>query len=1236
MLKKIVLILTFFGLACAAFLASVWLDNSPTVPTARSSGQSGPRVNLLQTRPSSQPTGTFAYRGAEIQPGDGFMIRVFNPDGEARIVFQATKCNPLSDTEFHVTQPTARVLLPGGQLAYVRADEGHIVVQRDDRNNYNPKRGKLVGNVQLSIDRTKPEWRKANPELAEPEDHPDAITKVWMDDVSFDLDLARLHTDGPLLVQSVDATIEGRGLTLVWNEANRRIKLLRIAEGKRAIVQMKSLMHLGIGGAQKDAEAAVLAAQEVDIETALADRPVVLEDEPVAADEEADSAGDGERIPTITLADLEDTEEPLDKDRIDTYRIVFRGGIVAEQRQGLRVVGRMKAELLEMLRDFGSQERSAVEHAPTAAGRKSAAGRGEKRATPNPAVGGRSVAGPIAAKPVPHDAPTAAPPSAAGGMVKADSTLVLRWSGELVVTPVEATETQPATGSRFHLIAEGNPLQLHDRESGDATCRRLEYRDETQEVWLFGDAERLVTLQADADRQLAGERIFLDRKNGIARVEGPGRMTDARTTQEREAQDECIRNELAKLARQHGAAKKTEHDRDGITITWKHGVEVHFAPLESSQTQGFGKTPGIAGGKEYLKSAVFRGEVSFDQPGQSMAADRIDIVFAPPKAEPVEGEHGVAAESLLAQGNVRMANDESVITCDRLEVEMTTDDTGRNVPRIGKASGNVVARQGKQEIRASDQMIVTLESLPKPVDPQERERLATAAQACGYTPESEAWKAIEQKLESRRRIIVRTLNARGDIAVRDADEQVDVGADVLDCAFDDDQQISRALVMGSKESPAHVAMSDFYIRGPQVNFRLSDQTAEVPDEGVLRFFTKQDFSGRRVDEPVPVVITWREGMSFRGQQNIGRFSGAVRAVSEGTILDCRELTLRFENVPEDKTASRPAEEGPDSRWIAGKVIDLIRDRDKGESSASAASISKGIRKRLIHIHAIGDAVVASSEYAKPARQFGPFSGIMAAIMPDALQPQAQEPSREDQKLLSFVRINGPRITVDLNNEHMVVEGAGNLLVLDYRMPEGRPTATPPQSGLAPAAVGSLRSSGPSQTVFTWQNSMSYLNRRCVAVLDNRVIMKHVAGSEVAMPDQVAAAMKIDPRSLASLKSRRAELTCENLVVEFARNRNRDSQESSSLSSATELKSFQASHRVRMQENNRAVEGELVTYDSGTGLIRIQGSPQLPAWAADIDEKTGAVPGSWRGQELEWNLNTGVVRVTGASITAQGR
>ncbi|MBI4581811.1 MAG: hypothetical protein HY718_19095 [Planctomycetes bacterium] len=1217
MLKKAVKAFAIFALVGVAYLAYQWQDTTPT--WARRSA-APPDVRLLRsstTAPGSQPAG-MNINGNIVSPGQAPIIRVIDPEtGESKYLFQATSWAPLSETTFHLTQPTARVLLPGGQLAYVRADEGEIVLQRDAKGNYNPRRGQLSGHVQLLIDRTKPEWRKQNPERVDPQEHADAVYKIWMDDVAFDLDLARLETDGPILVQSTDATVEGRGLTLIWNEVNRRIKLLRINEGKRASMRVKSLVQIGIAREEQAASpgAPPDAPGPGEASPSPPGRPTATpRQRPPVPPPGADP-----RPSRITLTELEDEDEADKPDRVDTYHIVFKDGIVAEQRQGLRVVGSLKADMLELLRDFGSQERSAVEHA-------------EAASRPSDHEAGSRTG---------EDMPQTAPADS-GGLVRKDSTLELRWSGELVVTPVAPVETQPAERpDRFHVVATGDPVRIHDRETGDAVCRKLEYHDETQQIWLTGTAEEFVSLQADARRQIAGERVFLDRRRGLARVEGAGRMTDNRADKDQDDWPECIREALRQSAGATAAShRRSSEPDDSVLVTWKRGVEIHFGLHRVRQPDPAGGPP-VAKTKEYLKTATFEGSVSFRQPGQGMEAERIDIAFTEPPADEdaaTEGrerrDRSVAADAIRAEGNVHMLSDQSTITCDRLDVEMTTNDVGDNVPRTARAYGRVTARQGKQEISSTDGMVVTLDSIPKPIDSAERARYEAAARSCGYTPESSEWKTMEARLAERRDTILRTLLARGDVIVLDPDQEVDVGAATLECSFDDRQQIVRALVMGSEQVPAHVSMSDLYVRGPQVNFNVAEQTADVPGEGILRFYTKQDLSGGQVDEPVPVVVTWKNSMSFRGRTNIGLFSGSVRAVSQNTVLDCRELNLRFENLPPaPPPASRPSAEDP--RWIAGKVIDLLADRDDGIPPASATGISRDLRKRLTYVQAVGDCVIASSEYEKPALRYGPFSSLMASLMPDLVKQRRPEPpAPQDQRLLSFVRIAGPRVSIDLVNEHMVVEGAGNLLVLDYRLPKASSTPRPAAGDTLGTVLGSLQSEGPSQTVFTWQNSMSYLNRRNVAVFDNQVVMKHAAGSEMAMPDQVAAAMKIDPRKLASAKGRRAELTCENLLAEFTRNRDGVGQPTSSLSSATDLKMFQASQRVRMQENLRAVEGELIAYDSDSGLVHVKGSPQLPAWGAELDE-FGGLRASWKGQELEWNLRMGVIRVTGASILTPG-
>src|SRR5690606_33105661 len=108
---------------------------------------------------------------------------VYDRKGYERILFSSERRKPISDNEFHVTDLSARLTLPGGQLVYVKGDEGQVVMQRTETGSPNPKSGWLKGNVYIIIDRTTPKWRKENPELAEPDRHPEQVVKLWMEDL---------------------------------------------------------------------------------------------------------------------------------------------------------------------------------------------------------------------------------------------------------------------------------------------------------------------------------------------------------------------------------------------------------------------------------------------------------------------------------------------------------------------------------------------------------------------------------------------------------------------------------------------------------------------------------------------------------------------------------------------------------------------------------------------------------------------------------------------------------------------------------------------------------------------------------------------------------------------------------------------------------------------------------------------------------------------------------------------
>jgi len=1246
--KKIILFAASFAFVTVAYMVYEWQEDVPShLPsTPLKPVTMPPAAASSTTQPSQSPDEekAISFRGVTVPKGESPMVRVFDEKGNARIVFHATHWQPVSDNEFHLTEPSVRLLLPGGQVAYIRSDEGQVVVQRDDSNNYNPKRGWLRGHVRLFVDRTKPEWRKNNPDQADPEQHPEAVVKLWLDDVTFDLDLARLDSKGPIRVQSSDANIEGRGLTLIWNEANRRIKLLRIAQGKRATLRTKGLVQFGVGNNAKVVEEGSPPAsttQPGHTAQSIAHAPVM-----------PNAAASVAAIPRIDaeVAEKDDEDalplgkpeiaEPDEKDkRIDTYHVVFRDDVVVEQKEGIRVAGRLKADMLELFRDFGAQERSMVEHAPET----------------QPAASTTQPAEPTgsSSKWLTKNTDTPSTPS--------ESTIELRWRGALVLQPLHQKEQVDSNvGQRFHVVATGTPVKINDRQTGNVTCQQLKYHDETQQVWLSGSIENPVTMMAGPQRQITGEKIFLDRKAGIARVTGAGQMIDRKLGGDTE-QDwpDCMKQSgteqtegtpqsefaPASFAKSSSptqtppqANELAVDSSENVEVSWKRSVEIAFDIMTVERPNPNGGPP-LTKKSEYLKSAVFDGQVTFSQPGQSISADHVDVTFVQPKAATeISKDRMVAAQRILAEGNVKMARRDDAISCDRLEVEMTTDDTGRNVPKLGRAFGHVIAKQGKSEIRAADELLVALASVPKKVTPEQQARFEEGAKRCGIAPGSPQWQAYEAKLHNKREIVVTTMVARDQVRVLDPQENLDLAAERLECTFTRDQEIERALIVGQQGQPARVQTGDFYVRGPQISLDMTAKSVEVPGAGLLKFMTDQDLDGRPADDPIPVVVTWANRMSLHADRNVGEFHGKVRAVSDNMTLDCAELLLRFQDLPQQSVAPTAATES-DSRWIVGPMLDSLRHKKKHQRTVSSGNLSKQLRKRLASARAVGNAVILSRSYDQETSARGVLSSMLTNLLPKELllATETQPAVVDNRRLVSGVRVAGPLIVTDLINEHFVVEGPGSLLIEDYRLPEKRRSQRTRSSTLVGgSSIAALDSNGPSQTLFTWQNSMSFLNNRNVALFDYRVTMRHLAGSRMALSGDVAAAMKVDPASLH--KGRHAELTCDNLLADFAREKSSRKSGPSPLSRATKLNAFRASGNVRIQDQEgeasvRSVQGNMVSYNADAGMVIVDGNP---AKIIDLNPKTGALGGLWRGEGLVWNLKTKEIRAKGSRVLAPGR
>jgi hypothetical protein len=1231
--KKIMLFVASLAVIAVAYAIYQWQGETVTVVSRREAVPLPPRTTgPASTRPGGTGYAGIPIRGGWMGGGVAPVLRVYDKKGNTRIVFRATRWDPISDSEFDLFEPMVRLTLPGGQLAYIWADEGRVVVLQGEGDNPVAKRGQLRGNVRLFIDLTDESWRDTHPEQADLDQHPESVLKLWLEYVRFDLDLSFLDSDGPILLQSAPGDLEGTGLKIVWNELDRRIQQLTIAQGRRAVLRNADLAGMPSGRPKGEKGTASAPSAAAPTAGQAASAPTENAAPHVARIVQPTEPGE---LPYIELSGRKD--RPVGP-RVETYRLVFRDNVAAAQKEGGRVVGGLRsADTLELLFDFNQADRRAM-------GRQATQPAGEK----------------------PTTTPTGEKPTTAPARVPAlaqspgSSAVELTWTGPLEIRPAPRETGEAPSVNRAHLIARGSAVEVYSQDAGRVVCPELEYRDETQQVWLRGTKDTPVILEPSERQQLIAQgTVSADQKKGTARIDGPGRLADRG---------------------QPGAASAPAEtgllgggDSRKVEIAWENSVDLEFAPGEASipTTTAPAHMSPIPKGA-YLKHAVFADGATFSDERRSIHADRIEVAFGKPRntSRPGDAAGNMVVEHMTATGHVRMTvrGDEVIETvdCERLEVELGVDDAGNNVPKVARAVGRVVARQTGhaakwgpgavretvlREIQAQDELILDMTSLPKIVAPEEIARIEAAARAAAKKQNiaegSPKWKENEERLRRRldaRETVARRLRANGRVTVFDVKQELDLAADSIDCELGRRrEEIRKALIVGREDRPARVEIGEFYIRGSRIDVDVVTQSAQVPGAGTLRFMTRQDLDGRAVDKPIPVVLAWDKQMWLAGDRNTGRVVGNVRAVSETVKLSCRnEMQLEFESAPQQASAAtRPAEQR--SEWVFAMIADAVNPpvRQKSENRAN-----RQIRKRLRSLEAIDETVITAEVRQEGSGKetvidewLSSFNGALADLLPAGAKPPSTRPATVPSRLASRVRVAGPRILIRLDEKQMLVEGPGNLLVEDYRMRPGHRGGSPTGAGgplLGGSSVTSLENMGPNQTLFIWANSMSFLNNRNTAIFDSGVQMQHLSGSKMIELARVAAAAGIDPQRLRQLPGREASLTCDRFTVEFERDAKLAAGQAASLSRATRLKGFWAVGRqVRLEESGRFVEGTDVSFDSATQLGKVTGSTEFPSRLGFRDERTG-YPQSTQVEQFEWDQRTGVIKVRDIHTLATGK
>ncbi len=201
---------------------------------------------------------------------------------------------------------------------------------------------------------------------------------------------------------------------------------------------------------------------------------------------------------------------------------------------------------------------------------------------------------------------------------------------------------------------------------------------------------------------------------------------------------------------------------------------------------------------------------------------------------------------------------------------------------------------------------------------------------------------------------------------------------------------------------------------------------------------------------------------------------------------------------------------------------------------------------------------------------------------DAYHPATVETRRYDpadpERVTGLLFLEADQITADNRAAILRVPGAGTLLVMDRRDEN------------APAQEAQPNTLGPGLTRFTWQGAFELDRNAGVAVMDDRVLVRH---KTIAPPGSPAA-------------TQTAELATDTLTATFA--------ESDTADNPFTLRAADARGSVRFLANNKQLLADAARFEADTNTLH---ALALPGRLVELREPNRPAPLSARA--IQWDL-----------------
>ncbi|HEX8323826.1 MAG TPA: hypothetical protein VF595_07915 [Tepidisphaeraceae bacterium] len=619
----------------------------------------------LPTRSAKNPATLPAPTGEELAgsgvgAGEGGWVQTFDKKtGDLINEFRADHFDPPVNNQIHVVRPDARFYAKDGQVLTLRASYGDITMAQGAPS------GNRLGAMQ-SQPPSHGTLHDVTLGLLETAESEEPILVATLPIVAFDNDTLRLNTvtmtkDGqeiladrvPITVRGRDYDFDGEGLTIRYNQRDRRLEFLEVAHGKRLVIKNAK----AFSGSVPTADRGPLRIDGRPIELATADPEVA----PRLTAEERERRRE-RRIAATRRAAQTATRAPVVPNKPHetvAYRATFNEEVrLLEGDASVGSADRMTATFTFEPNAATTRPATQPASAPAAITTQAEplaaeppATRPARRAAVTQPSTDVAVTGP-ATRPARRAATRAATKPTVSGPIE------IQWAGKLTVVPQALAESGLRSAADRIVELYGKPVNL--RREGSTVVAAY--------VWAAVEGNRF--------------RAAPDATTPHVTVRDPSGTTLTTESIEADGDDAILHGRSkAELVLASDGPPKT------LRTTW-----TDFATIRITTKDG----------KRGIERAVFRGQVDVQHPQLKLTSDTLALGFVPdpqqeqPQLSTVRADGAVRA-SVTGEDGV-----EQKIAAATLDLGTAAKPDGTLAVRSMHAHGDVVASDPKLTLRADD------------------------------------------------------------------------------------------------------------------------------------------------------------------------------------------------------------------------------------------------------------------------------------------------------------------------------------------------------------------------------------------------------------------------------------------------------------------------------------------------------------------------------------------------------